>query len=171
MTKENETKNIIETLKTMLQQWESEKQKRKESNSFFKLENKIAFIDNLNQKALNLVLKYNNKNGFIAIYETDIFKIYLKKFYESNGVFWAKDEKEKLVYLLKDGKKENFLACQDFKKYAFEKIEENKQKERERKQKLENKKTGLQLNKLDAETLQAIILQAKKQLATTKKSK
>ena len=168
MKTENKTENsnILTEIKNMLETWKQAKATRKETSDFFKTENKIKFVSNLNQKIVSMYIKSGNKSGFLAVFDTDIFKIFLKPFYEKNNIFLKKEIDGKGNERMRvsgeiETIKTDLQNCLDFSSYAFAKIDENKKRERERKQKLETMKTGISLKGLTPEKLDALILQAR----------
>lgn len=159
---ENKTLNEI---KTLIEQWEQFKQDKKVVNNFFKIENKIAFIDKLNNKVLNQWLKSKDKSGFIMIYDKDIFKLYLKKYYEQNNIFFiVKNDK---LFLLYDNE-QDFLKCSNFKEYALNVLKQNKEKEQAKKEQYKKAKLNIKLDNLTPDKLNALIYQAREQLKQVK---
>ena len=163
----NNIENILQDIENILHEYAQAKAEKKHANAVLQKENIIKMADKLNIHAISMVLKNKDKRGLVHLYasESDLFKYYLKPFYESNGITFKKIEDQIKVQIDIES---DFNILQDFKKWALNKIESNKQKEKEKKLSLEKVKTGVHFEKMDKKTLQAVILQARQALAKIK---
>ena len=152
-----------------MQEYEQVKKDKKVASAYLKKENVIRIAHNINYIALKMFVNSKNKTGFITLAKSnsDLFNYYLKPFYNACHLFLNKSSDDDDIDVCTCDKTD-YNTLQDFQTWALNKLQENKQKQAEQKNKLASIKTGVQFAKMDKKTLQAVILQARQALATIK---